>query len=104
MDRTTGARITEGDHIDQCVENILTTQPGQRPMQLEYGTDKLGIADSAMTQSGRARIVSTTAGAVIAYETRPMFERVEVIAEAGSVDVTLHYSVDGSQRATGVAL
>lgn len=103
MHRQTGQRIDVLNHIGQCVQNVMQTPLGTRPMQLDYGTDLIDIVDVPLNADGRARIVSTTAEAVTTWETRPAVERVTVAAGSdGSAEVTLQWAYEGSDQTTTV--
>ncbi len=105
VDRFTGARIPTIEHVPQCIRNILQTPTGTRPMELDFGTNLVEIADLSLNDDGRARIAATTAGAVTAFETRPVVERVTTDPSAdGSVIVTLYWSLDGESVETASEL
>lgn len=105
IDRFTGQRITVGAHIEECIDNILSTPLRSRPMDPTYGADLYALADINLDPVGLATIRAGTAGAITTLETRPQYERVATVPNAeGRVDVTVHWSVDGTSSETTVSL
>ena len=93
MHRTTGKRIEGLEEIEQSVDEILETIPGDRVMRADYGSELYTLTDVGMDASGKTRIYQAVAGALRKFEPRLKISRVTVEGEPGEVTQTLYGTV-----------
>jgi phage baseplate assembly protein W len=97
MDRETGKAISGVNEVEQSIDEILSTQRGDRVMRADYGSDLFALVDVGMNASGRAKVSQATADAIARHEPRVRITR--VVSTAGPGD--LHYEVHGELLVTG---
>jgi phage baseplate assembly protein W len=100
MDRQTGKAILGRDEIEQSIDEILSTNRGDRVMRADYGSDLLDLVDVGMNASGKAKLSQATADAIARHEPRVRITRVIARAQAGE----LHYEVHGEVNATAAQI
>lgn len=88
--------VSDEEDIAQSLYIILSTTPGERVMNPEFGCNLNQITFKALDETTRQEIISLVEEAVLNYEPRISLERVEVNYEKpleGLVHVTLHYRI-----------
>lgn len=70
MNRYTGARVDELDHIRQSIADILTTPIGSRVMRRDYGSRLTELIDQPLTGATLLRAYSATIDALLRWEPR----------------------------------
>ena len=100
MDRQTGKAISGVTELEQSIDEILSTNRGDRVMRADYGSDLFSLVDIGMNASGKAKLSQATADAISRHEPRVDLTRVIVRADAGEIQ----YDVHGDVVATGALL
>jgi phage baseplate assembly protein W len=88
--------VSDEEDIAQSLFIILSTTPGERVMNPEFGCNLSQIVFKALDETTRQEIISLVREAVLNYEPRISLEQVEVIYEnplEGLVHVVLHYRI-----------
>ncbi len=70
MSRTTGKAISEDEHINQSVQDILITPIGSRIKRREYGSHLFALIDSAGNEAGKLRLLAAAVDALNHWEPR----------------------------------
>ncbi|MGF0855466.1 GPW/gp25 family protein [Klebsiella pneumoniae] len=70
MNRTTGERISDVDHISQSIGDILRTPIGSRVMRREYGSLLSQMIDQTQTQALELQIMAACYMALLKWEPR----------------------------------
>ncbi|MEQ5194614.1 GPW/gp25 family protein [Klebsiella pasteurii] len=70
MNRTTGASISDVDHISQSIGDILRTPIGTRIMRREYGSLLSQMIDQPQTPALELQIMSACYMAILKWEPR----------------------------------
>lgn len=96
MDRETGKEITGLEEIEQAVDEVLDTRPGQRIMRADYGSELFTLTDIGMDASGKARIVGAVGEALRRHEPRVQIKRVISEGSPGELTMTLLGTVKSS--------
>lgn len=95
MSRTDGSRMTPAAHLEQSINDILTTPKGSRVIMREYGSDLPDLIDAPMNGETMVDIFAATAEALDRWEPRFLLERVQITeAAAGRVALELTGSTD----------
>lgn len=103
MDRETGKSLSGPPELEQAIDQIFRTYPGDRIMRAEYGSKLFDLVDVAdVSPSGRAKIAQECAGAVRRFEPRIRLDQVTTEANAlGDVTQTIYGTILASgQRVT----
>ncbi|EDW2791967.1 baseplate assembly protein [Salmonella enterica] len=70
MNAETGEDVTDDDHINQSIADILNTPVGTRVMRRAYGSQVTGIIDSPQGQVTDMRLMSAIYVALLLWEPR----------------------------------
>lgn len=70
ISRYTGLPISEDEHIEQSILDILTTNIGTRVMRRDYGTILLESIDRPLNELLKMHLVSTVTIGLALYEPR----------------------------------
>lgn len=91
MTRSTGDYIDAWGHLQQSIQDILTTPIGTRVHRRDYGSRLPRLVDRPMNPSLRTELVAATAEALERWEPRLKLDRVliEAASEAGHITLTL---------------
>lgn len=73
-----GRSITDMDHINQSVKDILTTPIGSRVERRDYGSFLFLLLDNPNTDATRLRVISATVMALNQWEPRIKLDAVEL--------------------------
>ncbi len=98
MSATSGAALSDIDHLRQSITDILTTPVGSRVMRRDYGSRLYQLVDAPMNRSTLMDIYAATAEAIARWEPRFRVRRVLASSAApGSVtlDIQGEYLPDG---------
>ena len=68
--RYTGAEISEGAHILQSIQMILTTRIGSRVMRRDFGSKLPGLVDASLTPENLTAIYAAANEAISRWEPR----------------------------------
>lgn len=88
--------VSDEEDIAQSLYIILSTTPGERVMNPEFGCNLRAISFRAMDETTRQDIVSLVENAVLNYEPRVTLELVDVDMSAvleGVINITLYYRI-----------
>ena len=95
VSRFDGSRLTPAQHLEQSIQDILTTPKGSRVIMREYGSDLPDLIDAPMNGETLVDIFAATAEAIDRWEPRFQLERVQVTAAAaGAVSLELTGTTD----------
>lgn len=78
MNRTTGAAISDLDHLKQSVADIITTRIGTRVARREYGCHVVDLIDQPYNGTTRLRAYAGIAMALMRWEPRLRLTRVQL--------------------------
>ncbi len=81
MNKSTGRKITDAEHISQSVTDIITTPIGSRVMRRTYGSYVPRLIDSPQNNVTRMRLISATVMALTEFEPRIRVRKVEIHAD-----------------------
>lgn len=96
MDRATGKALSGTSHIQQSIEDILTTPIGSRVMRRDYGSRLFELTDSAIGEAGKLALIAATADAIHRWEPRVRVESVMIsMPDPGHIEITLTVTVNG---------
>lgn len=70
MDKYTGEKISETDHIRQSISDILTTPIGSRVMRRDYGSRLYELIDRPITAATILQIAAASVMAIKRWEHR----------------------------------
>lgn len=96
MDRETGREIDGLEEIEQAIDEILSTTPGDRIMRADYGADLFSLVDIGMDAAGQTRIARVIGDAIRKFEPRVQIDQVQTDGGPGE----LRQTVIGKIRAT----
>lgn len=82
MNSKTGRTITDMDHINQSVKDILITPIGSRVERRDYGSLLFLLLDNPNTDATRLRIISATVMALNQWEPRIKLNSVNVSTDS----------------------
>ena len=95
MNSATGLSLSERRHLQQSIQDILTTPVGTRVMRREYGSDLFQWIDAPSSRGTTVGIIAAIAKALRRWETRLKLERVQVkqLTQGGRIELLLqgHY-------------
>ena len=80
MDRHTGLPISGLDHLQQSIEDILTTPLGSRLMRPEYGSTIRRFVDMPVSEGWKSAVQAEAARALKRWEPRLDLARVQVLS------------------------
>lgn len=91
MNSNTGLSVGERKHLQQCIQDILTTPVGTRVMRREYGSDLFKWIDAPVNRATMIGIIAATATALKRWEPRLKLERVQVkkVDKTGKIEMLL---------------
>lgn len=96
MNEYTGARLTESDHVRQCIRTILLTPIGTRLMRREFGSLIPDLLGYPLNQATLLRLYSVTAAAIMKWEKRVTVKSMRLnIATDGSAVFDVEYVFNG---------
>ncbi|WP_372941428.1 GPW/gp25 family protein [Shewanella sp.] len=81
MNKNTGRQITDAEHINQSVTDIITTPVGTRVMRRNYGSFVPRLIDSPQNNVTRMRLISSTIIALTEFEPRIRVRKVEIYVD-----------------------
>jgi phage baseplate assembly protein W len=93
MHRETGKEVTGLEEIEQAVDTILGTIPGDRVMRADYGSELFVLTDVGMDASGKARFTRAVGEALNKFEPRVVVQKVDFEGEPGSMTQTVRGAV-----------
>lgn len=90
MSAERGEAISEMEHLEQCIRDILLTPIGTRIMRRSYGSRLMYLLDQPMNEAFVASVQGAVVEAINNYEPRIKLTRVIVNgAEAGVLNLTI---------------
>lgn len=89
MDRVTGKRIDGLEEVEQAIDEILDTIPGDRIMRADYGSELFELTDIGMDATGKARITQAVGEAIRRFEPRVRITQVEFTGTPGALTQTV---------------
>ncbi len=102
FDRRTGAPLDGVAHLQQSIDDILSTPIGTRLMRRDYGSDLPDLIDQPLHGATLLRVYAAVVGALAKWE-----PRVQVLSIAPEIDSTpgrLTLAISMIYVATGVAI
>lgn len=100
MSRIDGALLSEEEHLQQSVADILTTPIGSRVMRRDYGSNIPFLIDNPISPSLFLALYAATADALRLWEPRLYLQSVSASYEGGHITLLL----TGIYVATGETL
>jgi len=109
MSRSTGAVLSEIEHIAQSVADILSTPLGSRLARRTYGSRLFDLLDGPVNATTRVRLFPATATALMRWEKRITVQRVALTAIDGlrgrfALDITVAITDTGAAASLSVPL
>ncbi|HBR5116500.1 TPA: GPW/gp25 family protein [Klebsiella pneumoniae] len=101
MNRATGERISDVDHISQSIGDILRTPVGSRVMRREYGSLLSQMTDQPQTPALELQIMAACYMAILKWEPRV---RLTGITTARQFNGQMVVEVTGQITDTGESL
>lgn len=98
MNRKTGCLITDTAHIQQSIEDILTTPLGTRVMRRNYGSELFELIDQPHTGANRLRIMAAIITALTLWEPRVTIKQVELSAPDLTGKLHINIMTDRNER------
>ena len=93
MDIDTGKEITGAAEIEQSINSILETIPGDRYMRADYGSELFELTDIGMDASGKARFAQAVSEAIRRFEPRVRITRVAFEGTPGELVQTVYGTI-----------
>lgn len=78
LNRRTGSVCSDAAHIQQSIQDILTTPVGSRLMRREYGSDLFSLIDKPQSQVLRLQIMAAVVIALTRWEPRISITQVDI--------------------------
>ncbi|TGH28153.1 MAG: phage baseplate protein [Aphanocapsa feldmannii 277cI] len=99
MSRHSGARITDTEHLQQSITDILSTPIGSRVHRRDYGSRLPRLIDRPINPALRSELVAATAEALRRWEPRIKLQRVQIDAAGadGGLQLSLTAAAVGLQ-------
>lgn len=97
--------VSEEEDIKESLFILLSTRPGERVMQPEYGCDLSVLNFEQIASSFSSRVESIIQYAVLHFEPRIILNEVNVMAEGyydGTVEITVHYTVRKTNKRSNI--
>ncbi|QIY78342.1 GPW/gp25 family protein [Chromobacterium violaceum] len=100
----TGRAVSDGEHIRQCIDRILTTPLGSRVERRRVGSLLPELIDQPL--NGKIRMQAMAASVMALAEQEPRIELTRVMLEVGAGEQAgaLAISVHGRRRGNGQPL
>ncbi|ACR70281.1 hypothetical protein DBV23_11790 [Edwardsiella ictaluri] len=89
MNAGNGRSLSDEQHIQQSVKDILTTPVGMRVMRRDYGSVILNLIDQPNDGGTRLRVMSAVVMALTRWESRLDIIGVAFAAEGSDLSVTV---------------
>ena len=99
MNRATGERIADVDHISQSIGDILRTPVGSRVMRREYGSLLSQMIDQPQTKALRLQIMAACYSAIQKWE--PRVSLMTITFERSDTDGGLYVDITGTRSTSG---
>ena len=93
MDGKTGKSLTEIEHIQQSIRDILTTPLGSRLMRRTYGSRLYDLVDHPLDEVTLLEFYSATVDALTKWEPRVRVKSVSHLVANGSVSLSLELEI-----------
>lgn len=101
IDRTTGGALSGIDHLQQSVEDILTTRKGTRLYRPSYGSDLPALVDLPFNAATKIDMIAATADALAKWEPRLSLSSVEISYSCDDGISEVEIEVSGENLETG---
>lgn len=98
LNRKTGCLVTETAHIQQSIEDILTTPIGTRVMRRDYGSELFQLLDQPHNGATRLRIFAAIITALTIWEPRVTIKQVELSAPDLNGKLQINLVTDRNER------
>lgn len=91
LNKNTGMAISQSAHIQQSIQDILTTPLGSRVMRRDYGSELFELIDQPNGTATRLRLMAATVSALTRWEPRIRITSVTISAPemSGSMVINL---------------
>lgn len=93
MDIDTGKAISGAAEIEQSINGILATIPGDRYMRAEYGSGLFELVDVGMDASGKARLAQAVGESLRRFEPRVKITKVAFEGTPGELVQTVYGTI-----------
>ena len=94
MNRGTGQRISEADHLRQSLHDILTTPVGSRLMRRDYGSLLPFLIDQPATPKLLMQIRASVIHAILNWERRVKPQRIGLTVQSnGQAELLIDYQL-----------
>lgn len=77
MNASTGSALSDIQHIQQSIRDILTTRIGTRTMRRNYGSIVPELIDQPTNPATQLRLMAATVMAIIRWEPRVLINKVQ---------------------------
>lgn len=106
MNNSTGAALSQREHLAQSIADILTTPLGSRIMRRDYGSLLPRLIDQPFNGGTRLQLYAATAIALMRWEPRIRLTRVQLSNAnmAGAVVLDLEGTVIDSNQPTSLSI
>ena len=101
MNRATGERISDVDHISQSIGDILRTPVGSRVMRRDYGSLLSELTDRPQNAALRLQIMAACYSAILKWEPRVSLTG---ITFETTFDGKMVVDITGTRKDTSVAI
>ncbi|KZN43996.1 GPW/gp25 family protein [Pseudoalteromonas luteoviolacea] len=98
LNRKTGCLITDAAHIQQSIEDILTTPIGTRVMRRDYGSELFQLLDQPHNGATRLRIMAAIITALTIWEPRVTIKQVELSQPELTGKLQINLVTDRNER------
>ncbi|HQT03407.1 MAG: GPW/gp25 family protein [Gammaproteobacteria bacterium] len=90
LSNTTGQSLSGVAHLQQSIQDVLTTRIGSRVMRRDYGSRLPNLLDSPLTPGLASELYAATADALLKWEPRFQLSKVTIVdAKAGWIKLAL---------------
>lgn len=93
MDGKTGKALTEIEHIQQSIRDVLSTPLGSRLMRRDYGSRLTDLIDHPLDDATLLEFYSATVDALNKWEPRIRVKSVSHLVTQGKVSLTLELEI-----------
>lgn len=106
MNNSTGAALSQREHLAQSIADILTTPLGSRLMRRDYGSLLPRLIDQPFNGGTRLQLYAATAIALMRWEPRIRLTRVQLsdASMAGAVVLDLEGTVIDTNQPTSLSI
>jgi len=102
MDRTSGTSLSGSEHLQQSVDDIITTRIGTRLMRRTYGCNALNRLDRPFTPDTKLDMIADIAEALNTWETRLRIDSIDITFNFDPVSKPYAYiEIEGTNTDTG---